>query len=91
MRKIEGAVKAYSEYAKAAGGEWLVGDTYSIADISVGCAVEWVDFFGLCKGWREEYPELGKYWARLQERESFKQTVPVMFEMNEPVVGGPSI
>jgi hypothetical protein len=30
-------------------------------------------------------------WAKLQERETFKETVPVMFEMKEPVVGGPTI
>lgn len=91
MRKIEGAMRAYSEYAKAAKGEWLIGETYTIADISVGCAVEWVDFFGLCEGWKEKYPELSAYWKKLQGREAFKQTVPVMFEMKEPVVGGPTI
>ena len=54
MRKIDGATKAYAEYAKAAKGQWLVGDTYTIADISVGCAIEWVVFFGGCEGWNEE-------------------------------------
>lgn len=66
-------------------------DTYSIADISVGCAMEWVDFLGFCEDWREQYPELADWWAKVQERETFKETVPVMFEMKEPVVGGPTI
>ena len=91
MRKIEGSMRAYSEYVKAAKGGWLVEDTYSIADISVGCAIEWVDFFGLCEGWREQYPELAAWWDKLKERETFKQTAPVMFEMKEPVVGGKMI
>ena len=65
-----------------------MGDVYSIADTSVGCAVDWVDFFGLCKGWRQEYPELAAWWEKLSQRETFKATVPVMFEMKEPVVGG---
>lgn len=84
-------MRAYSEYVKAAKGGWIVGSTYSIADISVGCAIEWVDFFGICEGWKEQYPELATYWAALKERETFKETVPVMFEMKEPVVGGPMI
>lgn len=85
-RKISGAMKAYSEYVKAAKGGWLVGDTYTIADIAVGCAVEWVDFFELCKGWREEHPELATWWEKLSRRESFKDTVPVMFDMKDPVI-----
>ena len=85
-RKISGAIKAYSEYVKAAKGGWLVGNTYSIADIAVGCSLEWVDFFSLCKDWKKQYPELAKWWGELSKRESFRQTVPVMFDMKDKVV-----
>lgn len=85
-RKIAGALKAYSELVKAANGGYLVSNTYSIADIAVGCAIEWVDFFGLCKDWKEQYPELAAWWAKLSQKETFKQTVPVMFDMKDRVV-----
>lgn len=79
-------MRAYSEYVKAANGNWLVGDTYSIADIAVGCAIAWVDFFGISKDWKEQYPELADWWKKLSQRDSFQQTVPVMFDMKDRVV-----
>lgn len=79
-------MKAYSEYVKVANGSWLVGNTYSIADIAVGCAIAWVDFFGISKGWREQYAELASWWEKLSQRDSFQQTAPVMFDMKDKVV-----
>ncbi|EME41852.1 hypothetical protein DOTSEDRAFT_135035 [Dothistroma septosporum NZE10] len=85
-RKIEGAMRAYSDSVKAANGGWLVGGVYSIADIAVGCAVDWVDFFGLCTGWREKYAELAKWYEQLSQRETFQKTKPVMFDMKDKIV-----
>lgn len=79
-------MKAYSEYVKAADGKWLVEDTYSIADIAVGCAIAWVDFLKVSKDWRGEYPELAKWYEALSKRESFEQTAPVMFDVKAKVV-----
>ncbi len=79
-------MKAYDAYAKAAKGGWLVGGVYSIADIAAACAAEWVDFFGIRPEWRKEYPDLAKWLATMSERETFKQTVPVMFDMKEKIV-----
>lgn len=79
-------MKAYSAYVKAADGDWLIGKTYSIADIAVGCAIEWVDFFGLLEGWKEQYPELASWWKKLSSRDAFRETVPVMFDMRDRVV-----
>lgn len=90
-RKISGALKAYSAYVKSADGGWLVNSTYSIADIAVGCALAWVDFFGLEKEWHSQYPELAAWWEKLSQRPSFKDTEPVMFEMKDKVVGGSGI
>lgn len=80
-------MKAYSAYVKSAqGGDYLIDNTFSIADIAVGCAIDWVDFFGVCEGWRKKYPELASWWEKLSQRESFRQTVPVMFDMKDRVV-----
>lgn len=79
-------MKAYDTYVKEAKGGWLVGDTYTIADIAVGCAAEWVDFFGVRPDWRKELPDLATWLGKLSERPTFKATVPVMFDMKEKVV-----
>lgn len=69
-----------------ANGGWLVGDTFTIADIAVGCAAEWVDFFGVRPEWRKDLPALATWLEKLSQRETFKETVPVMFDMKERVV-----
>ena len=79
-------MKAYDKYVRDAKGGWLVGDVYSIADIAVGCAVEWVDFFGVRPEWRKDLPELADWMGKLSQRDTFKETVPVMFDMKERVV-----
>lgn len=84
-------MKAYAAYVKSANGGWLIGNTYSIADIAVGCAIEWVDFFGLEADWKSQYPELAAWWQKLSQRQTFKDTAPVMFDMKDKVVGGSKI
>ena len=84
-------MKAYAAYVDYAQDGWLVGGTYSIADIAVGCAIDWVDFFRIEKEWRTQYPALAKWWQTLSERKTFKDTTPVMFEMRDKVVGGSKI
>lgn len=90
-RKSAGAMKAYAAYVKSANGGWLVGGVYSIADIAVGCAIEWVEFLGVDVEWKSKYPELAAWWGKLSQRQSFKDTVPVMFDMKDKVVGGSKI
>jgi hypothetical protein len=43
-----------------------------------------VESYGLIQ-WSVQYPELKKYWEMLEERKSFKQTQPYMFELAEKV------
>lgn len=40
--------------------------------------------FGLIR-WKEDYPDLVEYWKWLEERESFKATNPVMFDLKQKV------
>jgi glutathione S-transferase len=63
--------------ARAAKGQWLAGDAFTLADISLGCLVFWLDFRGIHDDWREGRPALAALAARLAERDSFKQTLPV--------------
>jgi glutathione S-transferase len=66
----------------------LVGEEFSVADIAAGALLGMLNMvetkFGLIQ-WKEKYPELKGYWEWLEERESFRQTTPVMFELAEKV------
>lgn len=83
-RKMDGAIKALNAMVEQNGGGYLVGGKYTIADIAAGCAlamVEWIlPAIGVKKELVKNYPRLGEYWMMLEERESFKETKPVMFE-----------
>lgn len=85
-RKIDGAMKAYAEMVEDVKGGWLVGGAYSIADIAVACAVRGVEQTNSRPGWQEQYPGLAKWWESLESRDSFKQTVPILFEITEKIV-----
>lgn len=62
---------------RAAGQEWIHGDAFSRADIAVATMLLWLDFRLPDFDWRGEHPALAAYAARMAERASFVQTVPV--------------
>ena len=91
LRKVYGAIKALDGFVKARKGdsEFLISDELTIADIAAACMLGMMNLvetqFGLIK-WKEEYPELVRWWETLEERESFRETRPVMFDLKEKVV-----
>lgn len=88
-RKIDGAMRAFDEYVVAAekeGREFLVGGELTIADIAVVSAVGFVDFGEVRPGWKKEHPKLAAYFERVDAREEFVDTRPVMFDLKEQVV-----
>ena len=88
LRKVNGVLKAMDELVKKSSGKFLVCDEFSIADIAVGALLGFMNMvetnFGLIQ-WTDVYPELKRYWEMLEERESFKETQPYMFELTEKV------
>ena len=89
MRKVNGAIKFIDELVKKSGPSgFLVGNEFTIADIAAGAMLGMMNMvetkFGLIK-WKEEYPEVEKYWEMLEDRPSFKETQPYMFELTEKV------
>ncbi len=50
--------------------EYIVGDSFTAADVVVGSAVGWVGFLGFIK----DFPNLGAYHARLSERPAYKRS-----------------
>jgi glutathione S-transferase len=56
---------------------WCHGERYTLADIAVGACLGWVEFRkpgGVA--WRDEHPNLGRYYDRLMERPAFAETAP---------------
>lgn len=55
--------------------DFLVGDSYTLADLAIGVALEYIDF-RYAHDWRTQYPELAFWLASISARAPFKQTVP---------------
>lgn len=65
--------------AMAAGlGEkaWCTGTYHSLADISVGCALGYLDFRFPDIDWRSAHPNLEKLYSKLLQRPGFIDTAP---------------
>lgn len=82
-RKVDGGFKAFEELAKSKpkDSDYLFANQLTIADIAVATAAGFVDFNGAVPDWKEKYPALAAYWAKIDERPSFKSTRPVMFDI----------
>lgn len=62
--------------------KWCVNETFSLADIALGCSLAYFDlrFKQLRwegKTWQDKFPNLAKHYNVLIKRPSFKQTMPM--------------
>ena len=55
-------------------GPWLLGETYTLADIIVTPLIDRMADLGLDYIWREKFPLVTDWYARMQARPAFKQT-----------------
>jgi glutathione S-transferase len=55
----------------------FVGGKFSLADIAAGCALGYLDFRFSYIDWRSTHANLASFAARVGERKSFKETMPV--------------
>ena len=55
---------------------YCTGNSYTLADVAVGCALDWLSFRFPEIDWRGDYPGLARLCDKLSERASFKDTVP---------------
>ncbi|MDO9003554.1 MAG: glutathione S-transferase N-terminal domain-containing protein [Aquabacterium sp.] len=74
MAKVHGGLKAMSQ--GLGDRPWCNGNHHSLADISAGCALGYVDFRFPQIDWRDDYPNLGKLFDKLSQRPSFIDTAP---------------
>lgn len=72
--KVNQALKAMSEDL----GEqsWCHGNSLTLADIAVGCALGYVSFRLGDIRWNEQYPNLSRLYEKLMQRSAFAETVP---------------
>ena len=73
--KIERSLGAIASGVQ--GRSWLYGDGYTLADISAGYALSYLDQVLATFDWRARCPQLLGYAERLNARASFRDTVPV--------------
>ena len=72
--KVERGLQAISR--DLGHGKWCMGESFTLADIAIGCARACVDLRLPEFRWKEDYPNLGKLYQKLMSRASFKDTAP---------------
>jgi glutathione S-transferase len=72
-RKVDEGIVAMSQGLGSK--TWCTGNHYTLADISVGCALSYIDFRTPELNWRELHPNLDKHYQKLSQRQSFIDTV----------------
>ena len=83
-RKIDGGVK---EMARLVGkGDWAVGDRFSLGDIAAGTLVGYMTVRFPEFSWRTQYPNLATLSDRLEQRPSFKNSVPCAQKITDKIV-----
>jgi glutathione S-transferase len=75
LGKVAAGLKAMSE--DLGNQPWCAGDTFSLADIAVGCTLGYLDFRFPEIDWRRMHPNLSEINVRLMQRPAFKETVLV--------------
>ncbi len=77
IEKQEGKIAAALKYAVAAqkGTTYLVDERFSLADIALGVAFEYIDL-RYPHDWRTQYPRLAQWQAGMAKRASFVETLP---------------
>lgn len=83
-RKIDGGV---AEMATIVGTRtWAVGERFGLGDIAVGTAMAYLAVRFAEFDWRTLYPNLATFSDRVEQRESFRNSVPYAQSITEKVV-----
>jgi len=72
--KIHAALQAMSQGL----GErpWCAGQQFTLADVSAGCALAYLDLRFSSIDWRTDYPNLARFFEKVAQRPSFVETAP---------------
>ncbi|KAF2152038.1 glutathione S-transferase domain-containing protein [Myriangium duriaei CBS 260.36] len=86
MRKVDGGIKALATWVENAEGDYLIGNKFGHADIATGSVLGFLNTRWPDHGWKQQHPGLVKYWQKLEERQSFKETVPKAQTFKDQIV-----
>jgi|TARA_B110000305_G_scaffold58268_2_gene64528 glutathione S-transferase len=84
QRKIDGGVRAVARMVGER--EWCVGDSFSLGDVAVGTMVRYFDVRYPELQCRTLYPNLADLSERLEQRPSFKASVPYAQTISDKVL-----
>ena len=74
MGKVERGLKALSnDLGKS---KWCVNETFSLADIALGCLLGYLVSRYKHMDWQTQYPNLARHYARMLKRPAFSDTIP---------------
>ncbi len=74
LDKVEAGLAAIS---KGVGDrQWCSGKAFSLSDVAVGCALDYLVFRFPALGWKTQFPNLADLHDRLMKRPSFTATAP---------------
>jgi glutathione S-transferase len=84
LRKVHGGLKALSDWV--GDKDFMIGNKFSLADIAAGSVLGYMKVRFPDNSWQETYPNLKRYSDRLEERESFKSSVPSPQKISDKIV-----
>ena len=74
MRAVHSAVHAISQ--GLGDKAWCHGNSFTLADVAVGCALGYLDFRFPQIDWRGSHPNLQKFYEKISARQSFIDSAP---------------
>jgi glutathione S-transferase len=77
--------------AALARGPWLLGEQYTIADIVVTPSIDRMADLGFADIWREKFPRVTEWYARMQARPAFQKAFYKGTRMSETFPLSPAI
>ena len=83
-RKVDGGLKALADWI--GDNKFFVNDAFGLADIAGGSVLGYLKVRFPEHPWRETYPHLARYSEELEERQSFKNTMPQPQNISDKVV-----
>lgn len=84
LRKIDGGVAALAH--SAGEREFVIADRFGLADIALGTLTKYLSVRWAEYPWRERHPNLEAYSDRIEQRASFRDTVPVPQVFKDKIV-----
>lgn len=75
-RKVEGGLRQLNEWVEQGKGEFIIGDSLTLADVAVCSLLGFMLVRFPDHKWQSDYPKLKQYQAMLDERPTFANTRP---------------